>query len=260
MEVRDGEPCSAFGVASFGPLDLDPLSPGWGRITRTPKAGWSGADLAGPLRAAFGRPVGFETDVAGAGLAEALWGAGRGCGTLVYLTIGTGIGGAVLVGGIPLRGAVHPEMGHLRTPRHPADLAFSGVCPIHGDCVEGLASGPAGRARWGAPLEALPAEHPAWEIEAFYLAQLCAALTYLLSPHRILLGGGVMTGGALLPAVRRVAGDLLAGYPEDPRLAAGLEGYLEVPAFGGRAGGLGALALAERAWEAQGGTFPAAGH
>jgi fructokinase len=168
--------------------------------------------------------------------------------------------GAILVEGAPLRGAVHPEMGHLRTPRHPADRDFPGVCPFHSDCVEGLASGSAVRARWGAPLEELPAGHPARGILPFYLAHLCAGLTYLLSPHRILLGGGVMTDGGLLPEVRRVTGELLAGYPGGPHLEDGLEGYLQAPAFGGRAGGLGALALAERAWEAAGGTFSVAGH
>lgn len=239
--------CAAYGIASFGPLDLDPESPAWGSIARTPKPGWSGTDLVGPLRAAFGRPVGFETDVHGAGLAEALWGAGRDAPTLVYLTVGTGIGGGLLLERKPVRGLVHPEMGHLRTRRHPDDRTFPGVCPVHGDCVEGLASGPALAARWGTDPAALPVGHPAWEIEAFYLAELCAALTYLVSPHRILLGGGVMSGGRLLPAVRRETGRLLAGYPRAERLLGGLEDYLQAPALGDRAGALGALALAEQA-------------
>jgi len=249
---RVGEP-AAYGIASFGPLDLDPASSTWGRITRTPKPGWSGVDLVGPLRAAFGRPVGFDTDVNGAALAEALWGAGRDAPALVYLTVGTGIGGGLLADGRPVRGLVHPEMGHLRTPRHPEDRDFPGVCPFHGDCVEGLASGSALRTRWGASLSELPEGHPAWELEAFYLAQLCAAVTVLVSPHRILLGGGVLKAGRLLPAVRSETARLLAGYPGAPRLEGGLAEYLQAPAFGDRAGALGALALAERSL----GGFPA---
>jgi fructokinase len=251
---REGEarfgPCAAFGIASFGPLDLDPDSSRWGSITRTPKAEWSGTDLARPLRDAFHRPIGIDSDVNGAALAEARWGAGRGCPTLVYLTVGTGIGGGLVHEGVRLRCLVHPEMGHLRTPRHPDDLAFPGVCSVHGDCLEGLASGPAVLARWGEPLERLPENHPAWGVLGFYLGQLCAGVTYLASPHRILLGGGVMEGGRLLPIVRRETRLLLGGYPTHPRLEGDLGDYLQLPAFGARAGGMGALALAEEALSA----------
>ena len=236
-------------MASFGPLDLDPSSATWGRITSTPKPGWSGADLVAPLRAAFAVPVAIDTDVDGAGLAEALWGAGRGAGSVVYFTVGTGIGGAAIVGGSPLRGASHPEMGHIRVPRHPDDTVFAGVCPYHGDCLEGLASGPAVRARWGAPAEVLPAEHAAWDILGFYLAHACAAATLLLSPHVIVMGGGVMKSPPLLPAVRRWTLRLLAGYPQAAPLAGDLSAYVVPPALGDRAGVLGALALAEE-------TFP----
>ena len=237
--------CAAFGVASFGPLDLDPASATWGCITSTPKPGWSGADLVAPLRAAFAVPVAIDTDVDGAGLAEKLWGAGRGAGSVVYFTVGTGIGGGAIVGGTPLRGASHPEMGHIRLPRHAADRSFAGVCPYHGDCLEGLASGPAVRARWGAPAETLPADHAAWDILGFYLAHACAAATMLLSPHVIVMGGGVMKSPALLPAVRRWTLRLLAGYPKATPLAGDLTAYVVPPALGDRAGVLGALALAE---------------
>lgn len=238
--------CAAFGIASFGPLDLDPASPTWGRLTRTPKPGWAGANLVAPLRDAFAVPVAIDTDVNGAGLAEALWGAGRGAGSLVYFTVGTGIGGGAIVGGTPLRGVSHPEMGHIRVARHPGDAAFAGVCPFHGDCLEGLASGPAILARWGAPAERLAADHPAWDVLGYYLAQACVATTMLLSPHVIVMGGGVIMSPPLLPAVRGWTRRLLAGYPQSPRLEDGIETYIVPPALGDRAGALGAIALAAR--------------
>src|SRR5436190_14527042 len=175
FRVAEGEhgPCAAFGVAAFGPLDLDPTSSAYGCLTETPKPHWSGADLLAPLRVAFGKPIALGTDVHGAGLAEWLWGEGRDCRTLCYVTVGTGIGGSVLCDGAPLDPVLHPELGHLRCPRHPQDQGFAGVCRVHGDCLEGLASGPAVVARWGAPLEALPADHPAWETLGFYLGHLC---------------------------------------------------------------------------------------
>ena len=245
--ARRHAPCSAFGIASFGPLDLDPASPTWGRLTRTPKPGWAGADLVTPLHAAFGVPVAIDTDVNGAGLAEALWGAGRNADCVVYVTVGTGIGGGAILHRQPLRGLSHPEMGHIRVPRHPDDASFAGVCPFHGDCLEGLASGPAVRARWGAPAEELPAGHAAWDVLGFYLGHLCAAATMLLSPHVIVLGGGVTKAPPLLAAVRRWTGRLLAGYPQSARLEGALAEYIVPPALGDRAGALGALALAAAA-------------
>lgn len=238
---------AAFGLASFGPLDLDRASPTWGFLTTTPKAGWSDTDLVGPFVAAFSKPVALETDVHGAGLAEVLWGAGRGSRSLVYVTVGTGIGGGVIVDGRPLPGCPHPEMGHVRLPRHPADGDFAGVCPFHGDCLEGLASGPAVVARWGRRLDELPSGHQAFEVLGFYLGHLCALLTLVVSPHRIILGGGLMAHPALLATTRAWTSRHLAGYPQTPRLAAGLEDYLVPPALGQRAGGLGALALARMA-------------
>ncbi len=241
---REHGQCAAFGVASFGPLDLDPASPTWGCLTRTPKPGWAGADLVAPLRAAFSVPVAIDTDVNGAGLAEALWGAARDADCVVYVTVGTGIGGGVIHHRQPLRGLSHPEMGHIRVPRHPDDTRFAGVCPFHNDCLEGLASGPAGLARWGAPLETLGPDHAAWNVLGFYLAHLCATATMLLSPHVIVMGGGVMKSPPLLPAVRGWTRHLLAGYPHSAPLAGSLERYIVKPALGDRAGALGALALA----------------
>lgn len=245
-EARYG-PCAAFGIAAFGPLDLDPRSPGWGHLTRTPKEGWQDVDLVTPLREAFGAPVAIDTDVNGAGLAEAQWGAGRGTGRLVYITVGTGIGGAAILDGDPLRGPSHPEMGHIRVPRRPDDVAFAGICPFHGDCLEGLASGPAVLARWKMPAESLPADHAAWDLLGFYIAHLCVSATLLLSPGLILLGGGVAQSPSLLPAVRRWTRDLLAGYPRLPGPEESLESYIVPPALGARAGAFGALALAARA-------------
>ncbi|HEU5163645.1 MAG TPA: ROK family protein, partial [Thermoanaerobaculia bacterium] len=170
-----------FGIASFGPLEIDPDSPNYGRLMRTPKPGWVDIDLVAPLREAFGAPVRIDTDVNGACLAEALFGAGAGARSVVYFTVGTGIGGGAIVDGEPLRGLSHPEMGHIPVPRHPDDRGFEGVCPFHGDCLEGMASGPAMRARWGVAAEDLPDGHEGWEREAFYLAHLCVSASMFLS-------------------------------------------------------------------------------
>jgi fructokinase len=236
-------PLSAVGVASFGPLDPSPESPTYGFITTTPKPGWAHADFVGRLRARLACPIAFDTDVNAAALAEWRWGAGRGLGVLVYLTVGTGIGGGIAVNGRPLHGLVHPEMGHARPPRDPADR-FAGVCPYHGDCLEGLSSGPAIERRWGAKAEDLPDDHPAWAMEAGYLAWEAANLACTVSPHRIVLGGGVMERASLFPRVRARTRELLAGYIRSPRIMGDIDGYIVPPALGSRAGVLGAIALA----------------
>lgn len=229
----------AAGIASFGPLSLDRSAPDWGHITATPKPGWSNTDLAGPVAAALRVPVGFDTDVNGAALAEVRWGAGAGQRIAVYLTIGTGIGGGAVVGGTPLYGLGHPEMGHMRIARHIDDRDFAGVCPFHGDCLEGLASGPAINARWGASLSDLPADHPGHAIIAHYIAQLIVNLQGVMAPGRIMLGGGVMATPGLLDRVRIAATALGGGYfAGDPAQV------IVAPGLGERAGLLGALALA----------------
>jgi len=242
-EVAARTPLAAIGIASFGPLDLDRRSATFGFITTTPKAGWQDVDLVSPL-AALGAVVAIDTDVNAAALAEHRWGAARGAGSAVYVTVGSGIGGGAVIDGRPVHGLVHPEMGHLRLPHDRARDPFPGTCPHHGDCWEGLASGPALAARWGQPAETLPDDHPAWDLEAHYLALGLANVILTLSPERVVLGGGVMARPGLAALVRQKLGDLVGGYLRTPMLAARIDDYVVPPALGDRAGVLGALALA----------------
>jgi fructokinase len=200
--------------------------------------------MAGPVRQALGVPVRFDTDVNAAALGEGRWGAAQGLDTFIYLTIGTGIGGGGLVNGRLMHGLVHPEMGHVRIPRDPRADPFAGSCPFHGDCLEGLASGPALHARWGRPAETLPDGHPAWALEARYLALALNNFVCTLSPQRIVLGGGVMERKSLFPLIRRDLRAILNDYVQAVQLLGGLDRYVVPPAFEGRAGVLGALALA----------------
>jgi fructokinase len=242
--ARAHGPLAAIGIGSFGPIDLHSSSPTFGAITATPKPGWAGTDVVGTLRRACGVPVGFDTDVNAAALGEWRHGAARGLDTFVYLTVGTGIGGGGLVGGRLLHGLVHPEMGHLRVPHdHVAD-PFPGVCPFHGDCLEGLASGPAMAARWRAPAETLDAGHAAWALEARYLALALHNIVCTLSPQRLVIGGGVMAQPALLPLVRHELSALLNGYIQTPDILQRMDEYVVAPALGTRAGVAGALVLA----------------
>jgi fructokinase len=190
--------------------------------------------------------VAFDTDVNGAALGERQWGAARGLDTFVYVTVGTGIGGGGMAGGRLLHGLVHPEMGHMRIPHDLSADPFPGHCPFHRDCLEGLASGPAIEARWGRPARELPPDHPAWGLEAEYLAAMAVNLTTVLSPQRIVLGGGVMEQPQLFPRVRRRVRELLAGYLRSPAILEEIDRYIVPPGLGGRAGVLGALALARR--------------
>jgi fructokinase len=231
-----------IGVASFGPLELDRQSPSWGQIGQTPKPHWSGADIAGPLQDVFGCSVAIDTDVNGAALAEYHWGAGQGQRSILYFTIGTGVGGGAVVDGQILHGLGHPEMGHMSLPRHPDDLEFVGTCPFHGACLEGLASGPAIKARWGMSLSQLPADHPAHDIIAFYIAQTVVTMQAIFAPGRIIFGGGVMGTPGLIDRVRRQAVTLGSGYFwGDPNE------IVVLPGLGDKAGLLGALALAQSA-------------
>jgi fructokinase len=244
--AQEGEP-RALGIASFGPVDLRADSPKYGFITSTPKHGWRNTDVARRLARRLGVPVGFDTDVNGAALAEGRWGAGAGLDDFAYVTVGTGIGVGSIVRGRSIFGMNHTELGHLRVVRMPGDT-FGGVCPFHGDCVEGLASGPAIEARAGMPASQLPADHPAWEFVVHTLAQLLQAMVLSTAPRRILLGGGVMSAQA--PLFERIRLELrrsLNRYVESTDLEQGISHYIVPPGLGPMAGPLGALALAAAA-------------
>jgi fructokinase len=243
--ARNGK-LTAIGVGSFGPVDLHRSSPTWGRITTTPKAGWANTDVASALHSSLGAPVAFDTDVNAAALGEQRWGAAAGLETFSYITVGTGIGGGGMANGRLMHGLVHPEVGHMRIPHDRARDAFEGVCPYHGDCFEGLASGEALRRRWGKPGEEL-ADHAVWELEADYLALGIVNLICAFSPQRIILGGGVMRQPALLPLIRVRIRELLAGYIAAPELAESIDDFVVAPELGERAGLLGAIELARRA-------------
>jgi fructokinase len=242
-----GDALSAIGVAAFGPLDPDPNSPTYGYITTTPKPGWAQTNIVEPLRQALGLPVGFDTDVNGAALGEHRWGAAQGLDTFVYLTIGTGLGGGGLVNGKLIHGLMHPEMGHMIVPHNWDADPYAGYCPYHGDCWEGLAAGPALEGRWQTRAENLPVNHPAWELEAHYLALGLVNIICTLSPQRIILGGGVMEQTQLFPLIHNGVYTMLNGYIQSAQIIEEMDSYIVPAALGGRAGVLGAIALAEAA-------------
>lgn len=241
------EPLTAVGIASFGPVDPDPASPTFGHITNTPKPGWAHTDIVGAIRQALGVPVGFDTDVNGAALGEHRWGAAQGLDTFIYLTVGTGIGGGGMVNGRLLHGLMHPEMGHVRVPHDRQRDPYAGCCPYHGDCLEGLACGPAVQERWGRPGPSLPAGHPAWALEAHYLALGLVSYICTLSPQRIILGGGLMAQPQLYDLVRKEVQVVLNGYIGVPQIVEHIDGYIVPPGLGNQAGVLGAIALAQDA-------------
>lgn len=236
----------AIGVASFGPIGVDRSRADYGTILRTPKPGWSNTDVVGYFEARFEVPIGFDTDVAGAALAEYQWGAGQGCEVLVYITIGTGIGAGILVEGRPVHGLVHPEFGHIRVRRTRGD-SFAGICPFHGDCLEGLASGPAIASRAGFPGETLSDDHPAIRYAVNDVAEALAQLLLTISPQRVLIGGGVVEARpTIFPLLRQKVAHLLADYlPSTAEIGSGQ--IIRAPALGAMAGPLGALALGMRA-------------
>lgn len=243
---RDKE-IEAMGIGSFGPIDPIPGSPTYGYITTTPKPHWSNFDLVGAIQKSKNCKVGFDTDVNGAALGELRWGAAQGLDNCLYITVGTGIGaGSALNGGL-IHGLSHPEMGHILVRRHPDDQ-YQGTCPYHGDCLEGLAAGPAIVKRWGVANGAdLPPDHPAWEMEAYYLAQALMNYILVLSPQKIIMGGGVMKQSQLFPLIASKLQTLLNGYVQHPSLREGIADYIVSPGLGDNAGLAGALALAEAA-------------
>jgi len=246
---RHGE-LQALGIATFGPADLNKASETYGYITSTPKAGWSYTNMAGLLGDALAVPVGFETDVNGAALGEGLYGAAKGLMHYVYVTIGTGIGAGVVVNGNLLNGATHPEVGHMLMPQEPAVNGFEGNCPFHKNCLEGVAAGPAIKARWGVSGDQLEESHPAWLLQAHYLAVMCVNLTLCYAPERIVLGGGVMGQAHLFPMIREKFAVLMNGYQKLPHLQ-DLDSYIVPTPLQGMAGELGALELARKAYKGE---------
>lgn len=234
---------SAIGIAAFGPLDPNPASPTFGYITTTPKPGWHNADFVGAMRAEFDIPMGFDTDVNGAALGEHRWGAAQDVDNFIYLTIGTGIGGGVMVNGKLLHGLIHPELGHIKLAHDWEHDPYNGRCPYHGDCLEGMAAGPAIGERWDIPAYELPADHPAWDLEAHYLALALQSFVCTLSPQRIILGGGVMEQPQLFPLVRQKTLEYLNGYVQSPIILEQIDSYIVPPGLGNRAGVAGAIAL-----------------
>lgn len=240
-------PLAAIGVSCFGPVEPTPGARHYGYITTTPKKGWGFADVVGPLAAATGLPIGFDTDVNGAALGEQRWGAAQGLDTFVYLTVGTGLGGGGMVQGRLMHGLMHPEMGHMLLRRDAQKDPYPGYCVFHGDCFEGLACGPAIEARWGVSARDLPPDHPAWDLEAHYLALGIVNIILVVSPQRVILGGGVMDQTQLFPLVRAKVKDFLHGYIQKPEILDRIDQYIVPPGLGNRAGVLGAIALAQQA-------------
>jgi fructokinase len=243
---REG-PVDAIGIGSFGPIDRELSSATWGHITTTPKPGWAHTDVGQEIRRRLSVPVAFDTDVNAAALGEHRWGAARGLDTFCYVTVGTGIGGGAMVDGKLLHGLVHPEFGHMRIPHdHDAD-PFEGVCQFHGDCLEGLASGRAIEARWGRSPAQLEGDDAVWELQALYLALGLTCVICVLSPKRIVIGGGVMKQPGLLSLVQRRVAGLMNGYLGIGAVGEEIAGYITLPALGSRAGVVGAIALAQTA-------------
>jgi fructokinase len=241
---REG-PVEAIGIGSFGPIDQKLSSPTWGHITNTPKPGWAHTDVGRLIQRRLSVPVAFDTDVNAAALGEHRWGACRGLDTFCYITVGTGIGGGGMAGGKLLHGLLHPEFGHMRIPHDRVADPFDGVCPYHGDCWEGLASGLAIEARWGRPAASLDGDQAVWELEARYLALGLVSVMCVLSPERIVVGGGVAHHDGLLNLVRRDVLALMNGYLEATAVRDDIADYITLPQLGMRAGVLGAIALAQ---------------
>lgn len=233
---------AAIGIGSFGPIDLEPASPTYGYVTTTPKLIWQNFDVLGAIRQEFDIPLGWDTDVNAAALGEATWGAAKGLDSCIYFTVGTGIGAGVYIEGRLAHGLLHPEAGHMPVKRHPED-PFDGACPYHKDCLEGMAAGPALERRWGVKGNELAGSHPAWELEAYYLAQAVANAILFVSPKKVILGGGVMHQSQLFPLVRQEVQRLLNNYISHELLRSGIDQYIVPPALGDNAGLYGCLAL-----------------
>ena len=233
----------SLGIGCFGPIDLHPHSHTFGYITTTPKPGWKNTNLLQPIKEGLNIPIAFDTDVNVAAMGEGKWGAGQNLNDFLYFTIGTGIGGGAIINNRPLHGLVHPEMGHILLNQNISDK-YTGKCPYHRNCFEGLASGPAIKDRWGISAEDLSEDHPAWEMEADYIAQAMSAFICSFSPKRIILGGGVMQKKFLYPMIRNKTQQYLNGYVQSEMVTSRMDEYIVPPGLGNQAGMLGAIALA----------------
>ena len=238
---------AALGIGTFGPVDLNPASPTYGWITKTPKPGWTDTPLLPPMRDALGVPALIDTDVNAAALAEWQLGAAKGLKSCLYVTVGTGIGAGLVIEGRLVHGLVHPELGHMLLRQEPDDPAPDGFCPYHRGCLEGLASGPAMEKRWGTKAQYLAPDHKAWELEASYLAQMCMNAICAFSPEKIILGGGVMQQKHLFPRIRSKTQALLNGYVQAGEILERIDGYIVEPGLGTKSGATGALLLAQQA-------------
>ena len=234
----------SIGIASFGPIDLSPSSKTYGYIQQTPKPGWEGTDLVGYIKREMDVPIFLDTDVGGAALAEFTLGAGKDKNTLVYITVGTGIGGAYIHYGKNIFGIHHAEYGHMKVPRIPDD-SYRGGCPFHDDCLEGMASGPAMLKRWGIPADQLPMDHPGWDYEAAYLGQAVINLIYTLSPEIIVLGGGVMNHTGLIEKVQDFVQANMNAYCQPVAYRSDIRSTIVLPQCGNIAGAIGGIILAE---------------
>ena len=238
---------SALGVGSFGPLDLNHRSATYGYITASPKKAWSNFPILARLREELHVPVAIDTDVNAAAIAEHVMGAGKGYRSLVYITVGTGVGGGIIMNGDIVHGLIHPEVGHMILTPNEMDTMPDGMCPFHRHCLEGLASGPAIEKRWGLSPRLMMEDHPAWDLEAKYLAQMCVNLILILSPEVIVLGGGVMQQEHLFPRIRRYTHEMLGGYVASERLdMEQLDQYIVPPTLGNNSGVTGALLMGAR--------------
>ncbi|MGM9985939.1 MAG: ROK family protein [Bacillaceae bacterium] len=242
---------SALGVGAFGPVVINVDEPNYGMITSTPKLAWRNFPLLKTLQEQLKIPIGFNTDVNAAALGEATYGAAKGLDSCIYITIGTGIGAGAVVQGKLLQGLSHPEMGHILVKRHKDDL-YSGKCPYHKDCLEGLAAGPAIEARWGAKGIDLQDREEVWKLEGYYIAQALMQYILILSPKKIILGGGVMKQKQIFPYIYKNLKELLNGYVDVPELTNEIENYIVSPELEDNAGITGALLLAIEAFKEQG--------
>lgn len=244
----DGKEIQALGIGSFGPINLNKDNETYGYITNTPKPFWGNFDFVGTLKKRYPKLIiGFDTDVNVAALAELKKGAGVNVNNLVYLTIGTGVGGGLVVNGELVHGLLHPEVGHMRLVKHPEDN-FKGTCPFHDNCLEGLACGPSIEARWGIKGIDIPNNHVAWDYEAYYLGQAISNLILILSCEKVILGGGVMHQEQLLGKIRREVLKNLNNYIQDERIN-NIEQMIVKPVLKDDCGLVGSLLLAKDSYE-----------